>query len=137
MTKLAPEKRTMDISVSLIVDDNEADQFLTKLVIEEFNPNIEVISAYDGQEALDLLSTMDNQPGIIFLDINMPGMNGLEFLEEYSRWEHQAPVIAMLTTSEQTKDRQNSMSYGFVRNYFTKPLGKEDLEIICANYLNP
>jgi len=59
-----------------------------------------VLQAYDGQEALEVLKDLDTQPDVIFLDINMPRMNGHEFLEEYSKWDKCSVVIIMLTSSD-------------------------------------
>jgi len=106
----------------LIVDDSEADQYLAKATISQFSPNIEILQAYDGQEALDILSDLDEQPAVIFLDINMPRMNGHEFLHEYGQWENQTTVIVMLTSSEQEADKTKSRAYKCVKKYFTKPL---------------
>ena len=119
----------MLISQILIVDDNEADQFLNKIVIEEHDPSIEVLSAFDGNEALEMLKSNPNkQPDIILLDINMPGMSGLEFLEEYRLFPAQSSVIVMLTSSIQNKDKKACMAYDFVKKFFSKPLEVSDLE---------
>ena len=50
----------------LIVDDSESDQFIAKFTIEEFDENIEVLQTYNGQEALELLDQMNEQPDVIF-----------------------------------------------------------------------
>ena len=64
----------------LVVDDSDADQFLSKLMIRRFDPSIQVLQAYDGREALAVLDAMEEPPDAVFLDINMPVMNGHEFL---------------------------------------------------------
>lgn len=118
----------MDIHSILIVDDSESDHFLTQDVIEDFDPNISILHAYDGQEALDILEKL-TQTGnlVILLDINMPGMNGLEFLEEYAKCDYSSVVVTMLTSSEQETDKKTSLAYPFVKNYFVKPLDESDL----------
>lgn len=117
----------MDISSIMIIDDSESDQFLARIVIEEFDPTIIIHQAYDGQEGLEKLDEMEEQPAIILLDINMPRMNGFEFLEEYSKREERAVVIAMLTSSEQELDKEKAKKYGCVKTYFSKPLTVNDL----------
>ncbi len=67
----------------MIVEDSESDQFISRMQIEEFHSTITILQAYDGREALEMLSKIDQQPDIILLDINMPRMTGLEFLKEY------------------------------------------------------
>ena len=111
----------------MIIDDSEADQFLAKYAIEEFDPDINVLQAYDGQEALEVLKDLDTQPDVIFLDINMPRMNGHEFLEEYSKWDNCSVVIIMLTSSDQEIDKEKSTAYASVVAYFTKPLDIDSL----------
>ena len=106
----------------MIVDDSESDQFLSKVIIEKLNPDIKILQAYDGQEALEILADLPKQPNVIFLDINMPRMNGHEFLKNYHACEEQAVVVIMLTSSDQERDKEKSMSYIYVNRYFTKPL---------------
>ncbi len=112
----------------MIVDDSEADQFYAKLIIESFDPTITIYQAYDGREALTKLSKLDSQPDLIFLDINMPGMNGHEFLKEYDTWENKSAVVVMLTSSSQEIDVKRSKAYNCVKRYLNKPLNKELLE---------
>ena len=69
------------ISSVMIIDDSDADQFLTEAIIKKTFLSIEIHQAYDGEEALETLDSMDKQPSLILLDINMPGMNGLELLD--------------------------------------------------------
>ena len=114
----------------MIIDDSEADQFLAKHVISEFNRNISVLQAYDGQEALDTLKDLEFQPDVIFLDINMPRMNGHEFLAEYSKWDASSVVIVMLTSSHQEQDKEKSKAHESVIDYCTKPLDVSSLKKI-------
>ena len=101
----------------MIVDDSESDQFLSKIIIEKFNPDIRILQAYDGQEALEILANLPKQPDVIFLDINMPRINGHEFLDKYEKWEEQVAIVIMLTSSDQERDKDKSMSYICVKNY--------------------
>lgn len=113
----------------MIIDDNDGDQFYAKVIIEKFDPKIEILQAYDGQEALDMLADIPKQPDVIFLDINMPRMDGHEFLKvNDERKEKTSAIILMLTSSDQEKDRDRSMAYQSVRGYITKPLEVINLE---------
>lgn len=114
----------------MIVDDSEADQFLAKLIIEGFDPDIEILQAYDGQEALEILKDLPKQPDVIFLDINMPRMNGHEFLAEYDTWDVKSQIIIMLTSSSQEQDKEKSLAHKCVKQYFEKPLDSVSLETL-------
>lgn len=120
----------MKLEKIMVVDDSEADQFLTKITIENFKDDIEVEQAYDGKEALELIERTDKQPDLIILDINMPVMNGHEFLEAYDTSSNCGAVIVMLTSSEQPKDRELTEKYSCVSNYCIKPFTAEDLHTI-------
>ncbi len=122
----------MDLNRILIVDDSDPDQFLAKVIIEKFNDNIEILQAYDGQEALELLDQVSQQPDLILLDINMPVMDGHEFLEQYSKRDEQTSVVVMLTSSDQQKDKERSHAYECTKDYLSKPLKPSDLEGLAA-----
>ncbi|MFT6390357.1 MAG: CheY-like chemotaxis protein [Cellvibrionaceae bacterium] len=113
----------------LVIDDSEADQFLFKLLVEERYPELNIIQAYDGQQAHEILTTTDLKPDIIFLDINMPRMNGYEFLDATQDIiiEKNAKVF-MLTSSNQDSDKAKALDYTCVKGYVEKPFGIEPLE---------
>lgn len=113
--------------IIMIIDDDDADQFLTSLAISKHDPSIEIISAYDGLEALNILDEISQQPDVIFLDINMPRMNGFEFLKEYEKRESQTKIIAMLTSSDQNLDKEKAQQYSFVKKHFIKPIKSDDI----------
>ncbi len=118
----------------LVVEDSESDQFLTKIALQRYDADLEVLQAYDGQEALDMLSGLEEKPVVIFLDINMPGMNGYEFLDEYSNVsEGQRSKVVMLTSSSFDGDLKKSMAYPIVKDYFQKPLTAEMIQRAMEN----
>jgi len=76
-------------------------------------------------------------PDLILLDINMPGMNGWEFLVEYNKLDKSLQskvVIIMLTTSENSDDIQRAKSENFVSDFITKPMTKEIMLHIIKKY---
>ena len=120
----------MKITSILVVDDDENDQFICDYTIRKYDPSIRVLKAFDGTEALDVLHS--ETPDAIILDINMPVMNGFEFLDRYAEeFEVHAPVVAMLTSSHLGKDRERAMQYSFVKSYFEKPLQADHLRIMA------
>lgn len=120
----------------LSVDDSETDQFYVKAIINAFDPNIQIKQAYDGREALDiLLDRSQNTPDLIFLDINMPGMNGHEFLKEYNAVsENKSPIVIILTSSSEESDIEKTKEYNNVIEYLTKPLRHETLAALRQKY---
>ena len=125
----------MKITSILVVDDDENDQFICDYTIRKFDPSIRVLKALDGAEALDMLHR--ETPDAIILDINMPVMNGFEFLDRYAtEFEVHAPIVALLTSSRLGKDRERAMQYSFVKSYFEKPLQADHLRVM-ADLLGP
>ena len=119
------------INTILVVDDSELDQLNAQYAIEDYDPSIQILKAYDGQEALDILSTLSSPPELLFLDINMPGMDGHEFLLKYSECAYSNIVIVMLTSSDQEQDKAKCEQYEFVRDYAIKPLDSEYLSTLA------
>lgn len=115
-------------------DDNKDDNFFHERVIRKnFAANTIIVkqSAIDALEYFKKKETL--HPDLIFLDINMPAMNGWEFLEEYARLEIDKktyPIIIMLTTSENPDDKARAFTCKTVSDFKTKPLTKEMLEEI-------
>jgi len=110
----------------LTVDDNEADQFLSEFAIQQYDPTIVINKAYDGKEALDFLESSVSPPALIFLDINMPGMNGFEFLDHFHATQtFTASIIVMLTSSINDDDYQKCIVYDNVKKVISKPLNVE------------
>ena len=79
----------------LVIDDSETDQFICSCILEEYNNDIEILKAYDGKEGLEILAQLDKPPEMILLDINMPRMNGHEFLAEYTKM-HSDPASVVV-----------------------------------------
>jgi CheY-like chemotaxis protein len=116
----------------LIVDDSPAFNHLTRLTIQKASIDCNIIEVSNGQRALDYLSSA-SCPDVILLDINMPVMDGFDFLEEYARAYHQCfdkTLIYILTSSAQEVDKVKAKSFRQVKNYFEKPLTADNLNTI-------
>lgn len=74
-----------DIQKILLVDDNNATNFYNKRALKHYGFTEELVVAVDGKKALDHINVFNNVPDLIFLDINMPVMNGIEFIEEVNK----------------------------------------------------
>ncbi len=125
----------------MLIDDNEDDNFFHSRVIQKNSLANNVIVMPSALEALGYLKLKDQQrikPDLILLDINMPGMNGWEFLDAYQQLEKDERgdmIVVMLTTSENPDDEEKSLAFDFVCNFQTKPLTKEKLqEVISENF---
>lgn len=116
----------------LLVEDQEADQFIAKRNLRKRWPDVEILCALDGEQAIEVLeSNMDCLPDLILLDINMPRMNGHEFMNAWSKRHNQSiPVVVMLTSSDQKADKEQAKEYAFVRDYILKPLDKNTVEAL-------
>jgi CheY-like chemotaxis protein len=120
----------------LVVDDSEIDQLIDKHMIEQSFSNVLVEQAFDGQEALEYLQkTVSNPPNVIFLDINMPRMNGLQFLHAYQTSGLPKSEVVMVTSSFQASDRDKCLTFDCVTQYLTKPPKPEDFEQVLKCYV--
>lgn len=126
----------------LLIDDDEATNFIHEMVINQENVTERIVAVESGQEALNFLTTIENgayvQPDLIFLDINMPGMNGWEFLEKYkdlSEDQKGSAIMIMLTTSLNPDDAAKAKNYSAIRNFLHKPLTSTMLTEVIKEYL--
>ncbi|MFN3999841.1 response regulator [Algoriphagus sp.] len=114
----------------LLIDDDEATNFYHTIILEEEFTGVHIQSVRSAKEGLDFLLCNGKyaeypQPGIIFLDINMPGMNGWEFLEKYNELTkdiHERSVVVMLTTSLNPDDQERAATIPVVKEFVIKPL---------------
>ena len=130
--------KVKELNCILLIDDDKYTNYIHNKVITNANVNIPVYQTRSGQEALEFLTCTGRysenatypQPGIIFLDINMPGMNGWEFMEYYHKLaENQKAriVIAMLTSSINVHDKMHAEKNENISCFLQKPLTKEML----------
>jgi CheY-like chemotaxis protein len=117
-----------------LVDDDVDDIFIFGEVLMEVDASIEFLSAENGEAAQKLLkSGTCVLPDLIFLDLNMPRMNGKELLREIKTDPglKNIPVV-VYTTSSQKKDREEAISSGAVA-FLSKPSNMRDLKNALAD----
>ncbi len=125
------------IAKAYLVDDSDIDNMLHTIVSEKSGVVTEVIANTSAEDALQKFETTTPlQDGdFIFLDINMPKMNGYEFLEKLSQHEsvqNIEPCVVMVSTSSNPKDEAKSRAFPIVHDYMTKPLTTEALVQLSA-----
>jgi CheY-like chemotaxis protein len=129
----------IELNEILLIDDSKGANALNKRLLQEMGVGKKITTLLNGQLALEYLVTKDANgqypcPDIIFLDINMPVMDGYQFLEEYELLKPNQKlnkVIVMLTTSTSEFDIVRANINVEVNNYQIKPLTEDKVfEII-------
>ncbi|HMQ00237.1 MAG TPA: response regulator [Cyclobacteriaceae bacterium] len=125
------------LDLVMLVDDNDTDNFISKRIIEitGFANRVEVKNS--GRAALDYLqeyqNNPENLPNLIFLDINMPIVDGFVFLYEFEKFNdlirNKCKVI-ILSSSDNKRDIDKIVNNDFVIKFITKPLTETSLEEI-------
>lgn len=125
----------------LLIDDDEATNFIHDMVVRQSGVTDNIVAVESGQAALDFLNSNDgsgaNKPDLIFLDINMPGMNGWEFLEKYKLLDDDKRggiVMVMLTTSLNPDDAMKSKKFNSIKDFLNKPLSTEMIDKVVEKH---
>jgi len=121
----------------MLIDDDIDDRYLFSRAAKLENPEIKCITAEGGKEAFELLHTISPLPQVIFLDINMPKLNGWEIIRQFKKDEQLKHIpILIFSTSSHEKDVLAARQAGAI-GYCTKPLDFDGLQtilhFICTN----
>ena|SRR5215831_15667613 len=117
----------------LLVDDDEDSNFLTKRIIVRSNIADEVTTALNGKEAFDVVKKCSDKseeqqcPDLVLLDIKMPVMNGIEFLQVCQASNVCNIPIVILTSSVDETDKEATTKFSFVKDYVNKPFTYEKM----------
>ncbi|MGJ8592842.1 MAG: response regulator [Aquaticitalea sp.] len=111
-----------------LIDDDEDDQLFFQEALELINPSLQCDTAGNGKIALDKLKASETMPDLIFLDLNMPVMNGLELLSHIKNDIKINKIpIGIFTTSNINEDVELTKKLG-AKFFITKP---SDFKLLC------
>ncbi|WP_116789036.1 response regulator [Flavobacterium psychrotrophum] len=120
-----------------VIDDDKIYHFLLKNLFKQNNIDVNPLFFSNGQDAIESIKQnkdTGNLPDLILLDVNMPIMDGWQFLEEYSKLAGSLAKIStiyMISSSNDEQDLNKAKKFStIVKEYFLKPICKEDLEKI-------
>ncbi len=127
LTMSEENKRIDKVKTVYILDDDEIIIYLTNKIIRDaqFCDNSEIFMS--GQDALDrlklIIKNREELPDVMLIDINMPGMNGWEFLDEFEKLPLEKPIpLFVFTSSINLSDREKSFTYPSIKGFIQKPL---------------
>ena len=114
------------------IDDDEVNNMLSERMIKKHFPGTNATSFLFAKDALDLLNKKNEEmPEAIFLDINMPEMDGWDFLEVFEKLNFTIPIY-MLTSSIDPKDEEKAHQFHTVKDFISKPLDAERIKKIIG-----
>jgi len=130
----------MKFNKVLLVDDDEISNFINTQVLMDINLADDIMVAMNGQEALELLresyETDDTfgRPELIFLDLNMPIMDGFSFLQACEFCKNGNIKVVVLSSSTNSKDMEAAQRFPQVKYYLNKPLTADKVEQAIAAF---
>lgn len=116
----------------LVIDDDDINIFIIKKIVAKTGFNVEMISKNNGQLAIDYLATLKDDPErfphLMLIDINMPVLNGWEFLETYDKSGFILKAdMYMLSSSVYENDIEKAKTFKAIKGFISKPLSVERL----------
>ncbi|QLG45571.1 response regulator [Costertonia aggregata] len=125
------------LDTSCIIDDDPIFIYGTKRIMKEVDFCNDILVYNNGQDAIDGLNELTSQgkelPSVIFLDLNMPIMNGWEFLDDFTKipnHNREKVTVYIISSSVDPRDLERIKDYEVVNNYILKPISPKDLENI-------
>lgn len=131
---------TTKMKILSIVDDDEIFRFTTEMSIKRIHTNLQILSFEDGEAAIDYFDSHADEseklPDVIFLDINMPYLDGWGFLDEFKKRNNNIDkkiLIFMSSSSMADEDINKAKSYEEVKGYIIKPITNDVFDKIVKN----
>ena len=121
------------VEKTVLIDDSDIDLFIQRRFLEVYNFSTELLLYKSAEEALGWLRSINGEsaPDIIFLDLNMPEIDGFSFLKNFKDLPEKIKIkskIVVLTSSNSSKDREQVFAFKNVIQFITKPLKQTDIE---------
>ncbi len=121
------------VEKTILIDDSDIDLFIQRRFLEVYNFSDTLVLYNSAEEALGWLKEMkgDAAPDVIFLDLNMPEIDGFSFLNDFKNLPQEILdkcKIVVLTSSNSAKDREQAFSFNNVIQFITKPIKQSDIE---------
>ncbi len=120
-----------------LVDDEQVFHWIAQKFIEQINHGLQSVSLYNGSEALDYLKEPSSKvPDILFLDLNMPILNGWKFLDEFAEIKDHLEKemdIYILSSSVDPEDHKKANTYPYVKEFLSKPLTRKTIEHLLSD----
>lgn len=139
-TSKKTKKEMKKIDSICVIDDDPIFIYGTKRIMNEVGFSDNILIYNNGQDAIDGLTAMANDnknlPSVIFLDLNMPIMNGWEFLEDFAKILDQnrdKVTVYILSSSVDPRDLERIKHYSIVKNYILKPISPDDLKNVLKD----
>ena len=130
----------------IVVDDNELDRFVTQNFLKRSDESLIINTFHDARDVLELIRENSNEPdpvpAIILLDLQMPFMNGFEFVEEFEKFpaeireKYTIIILTILSPDNNPGDIFRIYNFGAVKSIIEKPLTKEKL-LSLLSYIKP
>ncbi|HIO25889.1 MAG TPA: response regulator [Flavobacteriaceae bacterium] len=117
-----------------IIDDDRVYQLLMKRLIHRVDESIVIKTFYNGEDAFNYYKNHPCKCQIMLLDINMPKMDGWEFLENIHIEDFKDSCIYLATSSTDYSDQEKAKKFDKVKGYLTKPITKEKIKEITEAY---
>jgi CheY-like chemotaxis protein len=126
----------------VMIDDNPMEHLIMQRLFDRYDLFPHASHALGGQIIIDFLNENRTNtvelPDIIFLDLNMPGFSGWNFLEQFERLYlsfKKSISIYILSSSICPEEKLRAKQYSFVRDFISKPIKKDRLELLYATHL--
>ena len=126
--------------ITFIIDDDKLYQFGMKRMLHHLTIETEIMQFYNGLQAIEYLQQNKDKksqlPDVIFLDINMPVMNGWQFLDSFVKLNlnpEKHITIYMVTSSVDNAEILKAASYKEIKNYIIKPISINSLKEVFEN----
>jgi len=126
---------TVEIKKTYIIDDDSIFVFVLKKLLEKHHNFGKVADFKDGNQALELLFSKDSElPCVILLDLNMPLLDGWQFLDQLEKTELKNQLnVFIMSSSIDTNDIEKSKEYSVVKDFISKPINHDKLDRIIES----